>query len=118
MPKDSKLETIGECAFFGTNIECFTIPSHLTFIDKKSFKNCKHLNTFEIPMNSKLKTIERDAFNKTSIESLTIPHSLIELKEGFCVLTKNLISIKVCQNNPRYSVYEDKLIIGKSVRTK
>ena len=65
-------------------------------------------------MNSKLRIIDKYAFYNSSIESLTIPASITDLKDGWCCSTQKLNEIKVDSNNPKYKMYDDKLLIGKS----
>ena len=58
--------------------------------------------------------IEKNAFSYSTIKSITIPSELIELKEGWCVNTLLLTKITVSPKNPRYCLFEDKMIIGKT----
>lgn len=63
---------------------------------------------------SKFRTIENRAFENSSIESISFPSSLVDLQDGWCIFTEYLNYIKIDSNNPRYSTYDDKFIIGKS----
>ena len=114
IPTNSELETIEKYAFSYTSIEKFTIPPHLTKICKGAFSGCINFLKIEIQGNSKLKTIEEYAFTNSSIESLQIPTSTIELDDKWCIGISKLNKIILNPNNPRYSFYNDKMIIGKS----
>ena len=72
------------------------------------------IKALDFALDSETKTIENSAFDFSSIESITIPSSLTELKDNWCSYVYELKQIKVMPNNPRYKVYDDKFIIGKS----
>lgn len=74
----------------------------------------KKLKQIEIPQNSELQVIESSAFFETLIESLTIPSKLINLEDRWCQSTTELNHIIINPNNPRYSFFDNKFIIGKS----
>ncbi|KAK8897379.1 hypothetical protein M9Y10_015325 [Tritrichomonas musculus] len=86
----------------------------VTFIAKNAFANSYKVKSIEFPANSQVQSIEENAFYESSIERIAIPASVIELKEGWCNGTENLTEIEINENNPRYSLYEDNFIIGKS----
>ena len=90
------------------------IPSFIKRIESYSFCCCEKLSVIEIPEDSKLQTIGYGAFCLSSVECLTIPSNLTDLQDGWCLETDKLTKIFVSKNNPRYSLYEDKIIIGKS----
>ena len=52
--ENSELQTIETCAFGGTQIQSFTLPSTVTRICRSAFSLCLDLNRFEIPHNSLL----------------------------------------------------------------
>lgn len=60
--KNSKLRSIGRCAFVNSIFESFTIPPHLTFIGEYAFASCPKLIKIEIPENSELRTIGKKLF--------------------------------------------------------
>ncbi|KAK8899104.1 hypothetical protein M9Y10_001405 [Tritrichomonas musculus] len=68
----------------------------------------------EFAIDSEVETIEMKAFANCNVLSLSIPSSLIELKEGWCIGMDTLTQISVDKNNPKYSTYDSKFIIGKS----
>lgn len=111
---ESKLQKIEECAFSYSAIETFNVPSGLIEIGQNSFCSCEKLKSIKISKNSKLQTIQKSAFLSTSIESFLIPKSLINLNDGWCNNTLNLNNVSVVENHPRFSLYDDKYIIGKS----
>lgn len=50
-----------------------------------------------------------------TIESFTISSNLIDLQDGWCLNLRKLINVIVSKDNPKYSIYDDKKIIGKSL---
>lgn len=72
------------------------------------------IGSLQFSPDSKLTKIEKEAFLYSTIYHIFIPSSLIELEEGWCQYTQNLIKIDVDPNNPRYKYYDKKFIIGKS----
>lgn len=108
---NSELQIIECKAFHNSCLTNFIVPDSVTKICKKAF-SCE-VNMIEISPNSKLHTIEKSAFNSSKIESFTIPQNLIDLQNG-CFSECNLKRIIVCPKNPRYSLFNDKLLIGKS----
>ena len=114
IPPNSKLQKIEKLTFSKTSLESFSVPNHVTGIDKLAFKGCLQLQHIEISSNSELRIIEEDSFCDTIIESLSLPPKLEELKKGWCNGTSQLKKINIMPNNKRYSIYNDKFIIGKS----
>ena len=86
----------------------------MTFIGEGTFKLCQNLNRFIVPTDSKLQTIEQEAFYRAEIESIEIPSSLVNLKNMWCINTIRLNDVKIMPENKRYTLYENKFIIGKS----
>lgn len=114
IPIDSKLQTIERCAFSYSSIEKFIVPRHLTRICENTFQDCNKLRRIEIPDDSELQTIEKFAFQGSAIENISIPSNLIELNDSWCFDTRHITKIDVSPNNPLFSIYEDKFILGKS----
>lgn len=56
----------------------------------------------------------KKAFDSSLIKSITIPQSLVDLQDGWCYNAYKLTSVIVHDNNPRYTMYENKFILGKS----
>lgn len=114
IPADSKLQTIEGLAFQLSGIQGITIPCLVNIIQPFTFYKCKKLNWINFRENSQLTTIQKDAFLESAIYSLTIPSKCINLEEGWCNGIRNLINIRVEEQNPRYKLYENMFIIGKS----
>lgn len=114
IPENSELKIIENYAFAFSSIERFTIPPHLTKICGSAFFYCKNLKEIEVPTTSELKTIEVSVFFNTKIEYFTIPSKLVELNDCWCNGIQYVTSFYISPNNPRYSSYENKYIIGKS----
>ena len=73
------------------------------------------LKKFEIQDNSELQSIEKEGLFDLQIESLHIPKKLIKLKYRWCRGTSKLNKITISEENLRYSLYQNKLVIGKSL---
>ena len=114
IPINSELQTIEKYAFKESSIENFQVPPHVTYIGKSAFMFCDNLKKFDIPTNSELKKIGKKALLSAPIESIFIPSNLIEIKEFCFESTRKIIRIGVSPNNPRYSLLDGKILIGKS----
>ncbi|KAK8871513.1 hypothetical protein M9Y10_007242 [Tritrichomonas musculus] len=86
----------------------------ITKIMKDSFLYQKYPKTIEFSTNSKVSIFEKLAFQYSGLESLSIPSSVIDMQKGWCGYSWNLTKINVMPNNPRYKLYENKYIIGKT----
>ena len=65
--------------------------------------------------SQKLNTICECAFFNTSIENISIPSSVTELKDGWCIGTKELDKVTIMANNQCFRNYDDhSLVLGKS----
>lgn len=89
------------------------IPSFIKIFSSYSFEGSRDLHELEFSEDSELHTIEENAL-PTDIKSLYIPPKLINLKKHWCSGTSDLNKIKVSPNNPKYKVYNDEFLIGKS----
>lgn len=85
----------------------------VTSISVNAFSESRRIKSISFPEDSELTTIERNVFVHSSIQSISIPTSLIDLQKGWSSIS-NINKIKVSSKNERYSIYEDKYIIGKS----
>lgn len=111
----SIIRIIKKEVFSHSSIESIKLSPSLTQICERSFGTCIKLREFEIPCDSQLQTIEHCSLFSNKIEMINIPPSLIDFQEGWsCGLSKSA-KIKVMPNNPRYSLFENKFLIGKSV---
>lgn len=110
---NSELQIIDERVFDSSSIEFITIPSHVTKICRGAFLFCSNLKRVEFSSNSELKTIEMRAFLFSTIESITIPQNCIDLNDEWCAHLPNLKEIHVDPNNSRYSMFNNKIIVGK-----
>ena len=111
---DSELKIIENNGFCQTSISKIKIPPHLTIIAKNAFNSCFRLEKVIISENSELKIIEKDAFYESRIQSIFIPRGLTELNEGWCNKMGKLTDVIVSPENPRYTIYKEDFIIGKS----
>ena len=62
-----------------------------------------NLKSSEFPDDSQLETIEKDAFCDSTIECINIPSKCIDLKDGWRNKAYQLKTIKVADDNPKYS---------------
>lgn len=85
----------------------------VTSISRDAFSEST-VQTVNFPNDSAVKTIEKNAFWGSSIKRIFIPSSITNLEDGWCDYTQYLTEIEVSSENPRYSKYGDKFIIGKS----
>ena len=87
------LETIGDNAFYQTNIESLTIPYGVTSIGNSAFNNCRELKSLSLP--DTLTTVGSSAFAYcSSLKSITIPKGLNALSSRMfsgCGLTSVVI---------------------------
>lgn len=97
-----------------TSIQDFTVPLYLQKIGKKAFDSCKKLYEVKIPNNCELQMLDEGAFQYTSIECFTYPPTLIEVDEKWCMSSYYLINVFVHPNNPRFSHFDDDIIVSKS----
>lgn len=93
--------------------KCFFINCLKNF-SRYAFDDIEKLCQIENAIDSDLQTIEFGAFSDTSIESFTISSNLIDLQDGWCLNLRKLINVIVSKDNPKYSIYDDKMIIWKS----
>ena len=65
------LETIGNSAFYGTNLLELTIPANVQFIGSSAFQSA-HIKSLTIPANSRLTAIGDHTFSNNRLYSLSI----------------------------------------------
>lgn len=105
------IKIIGPYSFNYSSINQLKISSNITTIGVYAFY-ASRIQTIEISDDSNLETIKNKTFFESSIESFSIPKCLVNLEEGWCSETEHLIHVH--PDNPRYIMYGNKIVIGKS----
>ena len=94
-------ETIGDYAFDGCfSLSSVTLPEGLTKISFRAFCGCTALTSISFP--SSLTTLSYGAFKSTGLTSVNIPATLTTIAAGALSDCKNLDSITVAADNPKY----------------
>ncbi|MBP3495790.1 MAG: leucine-rich repeat domain-containing protein [Clostridia bacterium] len=96
------LTSIGACAFSGSGITSFKIPSKVSVIERSLFYRCKSLVSVEIPNG--VTSIEYGAFSECStLESLIIPDTVTSFSGTLqnCSSLKTLVIGKGITNLPK-----------------
>ena len=116
----NKTASVKSCSVFSSDI---IIPSSIivgsikyivTSISEGAFKLLNKIKSIQFDPDSKLQKIEKDAFHGSTIESITLPSSLVDLKDGWCSYTSNLVKIIVNPENPYFKIYGNKYLLKKS----
>ena len=76
----SCIESFGEGAFSGSEIEQFTIPSSVSSISYEAFAYCRSLGAVTFGEGSALERIENNAFSGCSISEFELPDSCQDLE--------------------------------------
>lgn len=76
--EDSRLETIGYCAFAGAKITELTLPSSVRRLEASAFSGCNLLT--KATLNDGLQRIGSNAFNYSGLRELVIPASVTEME--------------------------------------
>ena len=71
------IEKIGDCCFWGMNIEEIVIPGNVKSIGSFAFKDCKSLK--KLTLEKGIETIGINAFSGTRIDEVFIPASVAEI---------------------------------------
>lgn len=118
--EDTTACIIGNIGFIDETI----IPRTIKYLSKEyvitsllneDFEFCWYkIKEIKFEPDSEIQVIDNNVFYNSTIQALTIPASLIDLKEGWCNNIEHLVQIQVMPNNPRYTIYDNKLLIGKS----
>lgn len=75
------VSTIGNSAFWQSQVRTVTLPSTLTAIEDNAFYSCRKLSVIELPEG--LKTVGEDAFAYcTSLTAIELPEGLTALSRG------------------------------------
>ncbi len=96
---NSKLETIGDKAFYHSVIINISIPDSVTSIGESAFENCYYLASMRFGDNSKLETIGNEAFYMCSrLNNITIPDSVTSIGNRAFARCSILASITIPKN--------------------
>ena len=142
VPEDVK--SIGECAFWRSEIKRIKFPSKLRSIKSQVFANCSKLTEIKIPdsvttieknafsgsalenirLSAKLKKISESVFASTNLKSIYIPEGVTKIEDGafeFCTklesmhLPQSLESIGYGAFRNNYELREVNLVSGTTV---
>lgn len=113
--------SIGEKAFYNTNVEKVEMPKDLKEVGSYCFANCKKLK--EIKFNSKETNFGQSAFEDSSVKKVTLPTNLQKISKAMFKNCKNLTSVSF----PNKLLYIDdeafygctslsKMTIGEGIR--
>ncbi|MBQ7421777.1 MAG: leucine-rich repeat domain-containing protein, partial [Prevotella sp.] len=89
------IQTIGNYAFFNTNIVKITDCHLLQSIGSTAFTNCTKLTTFDLdPADHRLNHIGSSAFAKcTSLQDFTFPHTITDIQEAAFMYCTSLTKV-------------------------
>ncbi|MDR0623387.1 MAG: leucine-rich repeat protein [Treponema sp.] len=86
--------TIGNDAFFKSDLTSITLPEGVTSIEERTFTDCTNLTSIKLPDG--LTTIGNDAFSGcTSLTSIKLPKGIISIGSSAFAGCTNLISIEL-----------------------
>jgi hypothetical protein len=88
--------TIGENAFYYSEIRSVTIPSTVTSIDAGAFYGCEFLNRISLPTS--VTSIGDSAFSWSGLNSVTIPSSVTAIGNTAFSYCENLNSLTIPSN--------------------
>jgi hypothetical protein len=96
----SRLETIGDYAFYETGITSITIPAGVTSIGDFAFGFCESLETVTFAEGSRLETIGVGAFEGcTSLTNITIPVGVTSIGNGAFESCGNLKTVTFAEGS-------------------
>lgn len=94
---DDGITSIGDLAFFHSNLSSIKIAHSVTHIGKYSFANCKYLTSVEIPPS--VASIDNAAFiNCEMISSIVLPNSVVSIGEWLFAHCEKLQSVTLSQS--------------------
>lgn len=104
-----------------TQMNDIFIPRSITYLTSEYIVKNISNRAFELlqiksvtfAKDSQLHRIESGSFSLSTIEMLQIPATVTDLEDSWCHETSDLREIIIDQNNPRYQIYNNKMIIGK-----
>jgi hypothetical protein len=86
----SRIQRIGECAFYGSGLTSITIPSTVLAIDASAFDKCEALQVVTFADGSNIAEIAGNTFRACcSLSSITLPQSVVSIgAEAFAHCTR------------------------------
>ena len=110
----SQLQTIGESAFYGTNLRSIQIPANVTEIQYQAFAECKQLESVVLPES--VVSIGSAAFSScTALTEIVIPKSVTSITEKTFDLCSALEKVKCEGAIPQDYVSSDPFLQAKNV---
>ena len=93
----SELDSIGNHAFYNSNLKSIVIPDSVHYIGDNAFDRCDSLATVTLP--AKLTYLGRYAFREcSSLESIDIPNGVRQLNDGTFYVCTSLKTVKLPVN--------------------
>ena len=83
--------SVGEKAFYNTNVEKVEMPKDLKEVGSYCFANCKNLK--EVKFNSEVTNFGDNAFENSSVKKVTLPGILQKISKAMFKNCKNLTSV-------------------------
>jgi hypothetical protein len=88
------LKRIEECAFRWSGLKSIEIPFSLVVLGRRSFCECKSLESVTFESGSRLERIKEFAFSESGLKSIVIPSSVVVLGEKSFYWCRSLESVK------------------------
>lgn len=83
--------SVGEKAFYNTNVEKVEMPKDLKEVGSYCFANCKNLK--EVKFNSEVTNFGDNTFENSSVKKVTLPGNLQKISKAMFKNCKNLTSV-------------------------
>ncbi|KAK8845986.1 hypothetical protein M9Y10_020924 [Tritrichomonas musculus] len=99
---NSKLQIIGNSAFYNCCFDAITIPSQVVEMRKRSFQCCNKLERIEFDHHSELKRIGKYVFAHSSIQTISIPSKVEDIGASWCFNANFLETVKIGPNNQNF----------------
>lgn len=93
------IESIGEYAFYHTNIKEIEIPKDVKIVEKGTFEYCMNLETVDL---KNVEVISENAFGQTNIKNIEIPEKVKEISSG----AFNNVPFETIEVSPDNKVYK------------
>ncbi|KAK8839721.1 hypothetical protein M9Y10_031426 [Tritrichomonas musculus] len=101
---NSKLVSIGDCAFSFSALEKITIPSNVEVIGKSAFESCNCLRCIKFDVNSKLKSIGDYAFQYSPLTNIVITSNVMHIGKHAFVSCLKLEKVEFEDNSKLHSI--------------